>query len=187
MSSKSKLNLIGLLLFFVGLTSANASVIDFSTYGFAHDQTLTGNEFIASGLQVTSADRIMMACGGDCISVDDQSEGWAYGEAIFNFVLPGTTVNGSVNQLAFDSVNGDLSYQVFDTAGLLFASGFGDYSYSGSTDIDYFTVDYNYDGIYSISTDQVAVVETRVPAPATLALMGLGLAAAGFSRKKKIL
>ena len=160
---------------------ANATTINFGSSGYTHDQTLTGDEYLSQGLQILSGDRIMTPCGGACVSADSVDQGWAYGDSVFNFVLPGTTENASVNSLSFDSVIGNLEYSIFDAAGNLFASGFGDYSYTGETEISFFSVSYNYDGIYSISWDSLQKVD--VPAPASIALLAIGLLAMRLGRK----
>jgi hypothetical protein len=181
---KNAAGLIGALVLSVCSFSSYAGVINVGSYGFTHDQTLTGNEFIADGIQVTSSDRIMTACGGLCTSVDDATEGWAFGESVFNFVLA-SGANAAVNSFSFDAVIGSLFYQVFDVDNNVFASGFGDYSYAGATAISYFTVDYNYDGIYSITWDNMSAVSAAaVSEPSVFVLMLMGLLGLGVSRRK---
>ncbi len=175
------------LISLVGSTGgAQAGSIDFSTYGYSHNQTLTGNEFLSEGLLITSDDEIMTPCGGICISSDDStSKGFAYdGKATFKFVLPGSTTGTSFNSISFDSVYGDLFYRVFDISGNLFDSGYGDYSFTGTTEISYFSIDYNVDGIYSVSWDDVKAA-ISVPEPGTLALLCLGLAVTSVIRRRK--
>lgn len=179
---KSLAGLFSALLLSVCALNSYAGTIDMASYGFSHDQTLTGNEFVAEGLKVTSDGRIMTPCGGPCISADDTSEGWAYGESVFDFVLA-SGADAAVTSFSFNAVMGNLFYQVFDVSDNLFASGYGDYSYAGITAISYFTVDYNYDGIYSITWDNMSAV-SAVAEPSVFILMLMGLLGLGLSRRQ---
>lgn len=173
---------LGAIILSVCTLNSYAGTINFGSYGFTHDQTLTGNEFIASGIKVSSDNRIMTPCGGPCISADDTAEGWAYGESVFDFVSA-SGADTAVTSFSFDAVIGNLFYKVFDANNNLFASGFGDYSYAGTTAISYFTVDYNYDGIYSITWANMSPVAS-VAEPSVLVLMLVGLLGLGMSRRK---
>src|SRR5688572_25213751 len=120
---KKAAGVLGVIALSTFALNSQAGTINISSYGFSHDQSLTGNEFIADGIQVSSDGRIMTPCGGPCISADDATEGWAYGESAFDFVFA-SGADAAVTSFSFDAAIGSLFYQIFDASNNLFASGY---------------------------------------------------------------
>lgn len=162
-----------LVVWVISLGAAQATIIDFNLAGagFVQDSPVAENYFAAQDLNLSSG--VITACGGTCISTP---------AGVYTGTITGSFISNVYSYLSFDAVMNNAVIDLYDSANNLISTlSAGAYTYSGSVGIASFSAALNYDGLYSLTIDKASAV----PEPASLVLLGLGLAGIGFSKRKK--
>jgi hypothetical protein len=169
-------------------SSVHAGMIDFTglTDNTGANGEVNGTEYNSQGLDLTllSGINFNVGCGTGtaCLGADLSSVNDFTGVIRGNFVVAGTSDNGTVSSLLIDYCCTGTVTKLFDINDSLISTITGDLNYSGSTAVSYFDIDFAYDAMYSISFD--GLTTSSVPEPSSLVLMGLGLIGLGYQRKR---
>ena len=158
-------------LLFGSISQASATTISYNLSGYGQDSVVANNLFESKGLLLSSPTSLITACGGICLSA---TSGQYTGTVNGQFVNAGSTTGTTATALSFQTVTGNASISLFDSADNLVTvlSGGTLLTYNGTTAIEYFSAHMNYDGFYSES-----FTTSPVPEPGTWLLLGTGMAA----------
>jgi len=156
------------------IVSAPAGAVTYnfnlSGSGYGQDTVVPGDLFASTGLTLSSPDGLVTACGGRCLSA---------GAGAYTGTITGV-FDGTTNNITFNEVTTAGVVSLYDAAGNFIEVLSPGSTYSGAIPVQFFTDSLNYDGLYSITADDVSAV----PEPASLALLSAGLVGAGMLRRR---
>ena len=149
---------------------------------------IIGNEFISQGIEMSlvSGFQFNVGCGttGTCLGADLFANNDFQGVIDVNFIVPNTTINATVADMGvvFCCIGPSVT-KLFDVDNNLITTFSSTFNYFGATPVSHFEVDFNSDGMNSITYNGLQAAS--VPEPSTLALLTIGLIGLGWMGRRR--